>query len=98
MLAGALWRAGWAVSTIPIMLAVARAESGCHLGAAHIGREERSLGPLQINVAAHRWCTEACALSWECSARAALRIYSDFGLRAWTAYRTGAYLRFYRRR
>ena len=95
-MAGALYAAGWQLPLIPVMLAIARAESGCDPNAVHGTSSERSVGPLQINVLAHRWISEDCARSFLCSALAAKRIYAARGLPAWSAYRNGAYLRWLR--
>jgi hypothetical protein len=77
-----------------VMVAIGAAESGCQRNAVQTGRHERSLGPLQINVLAHTWVTDACARDYLCSAKAAKRIYQKQGLRAWTVYRTGAYQKY----
>jgi hypothetical protein len=49
------------------------------------------MGPLQLNVMAHRWISFSCATDWRCSAKAAKRIWEKQGLDAWTAFRNGSY-------
>jgi hypothetical protein len=91
LLVGALFAAGWSAGAVQIMVAIGAAESGCQQHVVHTGRGERSVGPLQINVLAHKWVTNACATSYYCSAKAAKRIWEKQGYRAWTVYLTGAY-------
>lgn len=90
-----LLAAGWPKMLMPTMLAIARAESGCRQDAVLETFREHSLGPLQINVRAHPWVTPWCARDTICASRAALVIARRQGLRAWTAYRTGAYRRWF---
>jgi hypothetical protein len=72
------------------MVAIGAAESGCNRTAVHVGKGERSLGPLQINVMAWR-ISDVCATNYYCAAKVAKQIYEKQGLNAWTAYRNGSY-------
>ncbi len=88
--ADALRLAGWAEELVPVMVAIARVESGCNSQAIHV---ERSLGVFQLNTApeAHPWISDWCARDSLCSAKAALTIFRKQGLSAWTAFRSGMY-------
>src|SRR5207247_1694121 len=91
VLADALLAAGWNVQLIPTMLAISRAEAGCNPLARQTTMFEDSRGALQLNLRAHPWVNRWCSEDVFCSARAALRIYEQQGLRAWTSYRTASY-------
>lgn len=93
--ADALRQAGWPELMVPVMVAVARAESGCRREATARTSREYSVGPFQINLQAHPWVGEECARDYLCAARAALQIaQGGYDLTPWTAYRSGRYLQF----
>ncbi len=93
VMATALMNTGWPAELIPTMVAVSFAESGCRRDAVRRTSSELSVGPLQINIRAHRWVSYACATQYHCSARAALKIYrTPQGLRAWTVFQKQRHL------
>jgi len=91
VLADALLAAGWNVQLIPTMLAISRAEAGCNPLARHRTMTEDSVGQLQINLRAHKFVTQECAMDAFCASWAAKRIWEQQGLRAWTSFRTASY-------
>src|SRR2546426_1449779 len=90
-LAAALRASGWREVLVPTMIAISRAEAGCNPLARHRTMTEDSVGQLQINLRAHKFVSEECAMDALCASWAALRIYEQQGLRAWTSYRTASY-------
>lgn len=92
--ARALEAANWPRFLIPVMIAISKAESGCDPNATNQSIREHSVGPFQINLKAHPDVTETCARDPWCAARAAFSIYQRQGLRAWSAFTSGAYRQF----
>lgn len=91
VMAAALRNSGMEERMIPVMVAISMAESGCRRDATYQTERERSVGPLQINLMAHRGVKESCARQYHCSARVALRLMARQGLHAWSAYGNGRY-------
>lgn len=100
-MATALYVAGFRGEAIPIMIAIAKGESGWNTdviadkAAGEVGPgygEEYSVGLWQINLLAHPDVDEACAKDMFCAAAAAFKISGDgTNFNPWTVYSEGKY-------
>ncbi len=97
-LAGALYRAGFPIADIPVMIAIAYAESGLD-PLAHNPRGEDSWGVFQINLRAHPQWTVEQATNPETASQLAYQLYqgriASQGFNArfndWSVYLYGQY-------
>lgn len=93
--AGAMRDAGWPRELWPVMVAIAKAESGLRIDA--VGGPNSNgtydYGLLQIN-SVHRYDKDRLLTDPIFNAKAGLSIWHGQGLRAWTTYSSGAYRQF----
>lgn len=90
--AGAMRDAGWPRELWPVMVAIAKAESGLRIDA--VGGPNSNgtydYGLLQIN-SVHKYDKDRLLTDPIFNAKAGLSIWHGQGLRAWTTYSSGAY-------
>lgn len=90
-----LAQAGWPTALIPTMVAIGGAESRWQIGATHTNSDGSvDNGWLQINSVHSQYDPAKLRSDPVYTAKAALDIYHQQGLRAWTTYTSGAYKRF----